>query len=453
MSAVQACHRPWLSSLVLKILESAKLSKNQLDDLLLRSPINNKAIYRSCSEIITSVQKKGIEALRYYTKKFDGFEAKSEKDFIAQDIEFQEAEQSLAENVKSAFNLAAKNIAHFHRFQKKQLKNKKCKVMGSHLGYRYLPIEKAGIYAPGGLASYPSSVLMGLIPAKIAGVEERILITPPSKQGKINPAVLYCAKIAGASSVLKIGGAQGIAASAYGIIAPKVNIIVGPGNSYVTASKMLLASQGILAVDLPAGPSEVLVIADESARPDFVAADMLSQAEHGADSCAVLLCLSKKFAQEVSKEISCGIKNRKKRSNLKQSSIKKHSFALVFEEWNALYDFANEYGAEHLELCLKNPKKALPRIKSAGSIFMGHYAPVALGDYCSGSNHILPTGGSARFYSGLGIDSFLKRITYQFPSKKSLNRVQKAIAIMSEQEGLEEEHGHSIKIRFSDRKR
>ena len=218
---------------------------------------------------------------------------------------------------------------------------------------------------------------------------------------------------------------------------------------YVTAAKLILASQGTLAMDLPAGPSEVLVIADESAKPVFAAADLLSQAEHGEDSSAVLLCCSLDFAKAAAQAIARGIEERPARRKIKEKSIQQeHSFALVFEDWEKLYDFANQYGPEHLELCVKEPETALKKIKHAGSVFLGHYAPVAMGDYCSGSNHVLPTGGAARFYSGLGVATFLKRITYQYPTQKSLAKLKEAIELMSRQEGLDAEHGHSVRVRF-----
>ena len=432
---------------MLKILEAAKLTKERLDQLLIRSSHQDLEAYQVASEIIARVKEKGFAALQEYSRKFDGA-ALAPEEFLVSEAEFEQAQASLDPNLKAAFQLAAKNIFSFHQFQKERLQDRKTTIMGTQVGYRYLPMESAAVYVPGGLASYPSSVLMGLIPAKIAGVENCTVVSPPSPEGKIDPAVLYCARLAGASGFLKAGGAQGIAAAAYGLLNPPASIIVGPGNRYVTAAKLILASQGTLAMDLPAGPSEVLVIADESADPVFVAADLLSQAEHGEDSCVVLLCCSLNFARATAQAIDRGLEQRPSRREIKEKSIREHSFALVFEEWGELYDFSNQYGPEHLELCVKKPELALKKIKHAGSIFLGHYAPVALGDYCSGSNHVLPTGGTSRFYSGLGVDTFLKRTTYQYPTQRSLKKLKNAIELMSRQEGLEAEHGHSVRVRF-----
>ncbi len=289
---------------------------------------------------------------------------------------------------------------------------------------------------------------MGATVAQVAGVPEIILITPPNKNGSIPLAVSFCAELTGVSQILKVGGAHGIAAAAFGTLSKAVDLIVGPGNSYVNIAKLLLASQSRVKIDLPAGPSEVMVIADESANPHFVAADLLSQAEHGSDSVSVLLTCSREFAQTVAKLVEIGIQERPLREEYKTESMVKNSFAVIFNDWESLYEFANEYAPEHLELCVMNPEKNLKKIKNAGSVFLGHFAPVALGDYYSGTNHILPSGGSAKSYSGLGVDTFLKKITYQHPSKSSLHRAKSMILDMCEYEGFESEHGNSVSIRF-----
>ncbi len=432
---------------MLAIHEASKLSHIELQRLLERVSSQDTEAYQIVQTILDDVEREGLPAVQRYTEQLDG--AKLEN-FIVTEDEYIQAENALNDQLKEAFLHAKENITSFHMLQNEGLQDKETVVAGTRIGFRYLPVEIAGLYVPGGLANYPSSVLMGVIPAKIAGVKDFLIITPPSPDGKVDPAVLYCAKLTGASAILKVGGAQGIGAATFGLFFRPVGILVGPGNRYVTAAKLILGAQGRLRMESPAGPSEIVVIADETARPDFVAADLLSQAEHGPDSVAVLLCCSKTFAEQVSREIEQGIMKRPTRREMKQKSIQEHSFALVFDNWEGVYGFANDYAPEHLELCVQDPEMALHKIKNAGSIFLGHYAPVALGDYYSGTNHILPTGGAARFYSGLGVDSFLKKITYQYPSKESLKNATEAILAMSRQEGLEHEHGHSVCIRLSD---
>ena len=435
---------------MLRIFKANQLSSQARKKLLIRQSANDTTANAIVSEILERIAQEGKSAVFEYSRKYDGI---AKPRLNVEPEEFDEAEKKLAPELKQAFQQAAANIEAFHVLQKKQLKNKETTLMGTRVGFCYQPYASAGIYVPGGLASYPSSVLMGAIPAKVAKIPHRTLITPPNKKdGSVDPAVLYCAKLAKVHQVIPIGGVQGIATATYGLNGVPSDIIVGPGNRYVTAAKTLLAAQGEICIDLPAGPSEVLVIADESARTDFVAADLLSQAEHGSDSVAVLLCCSFDFAQSVNQEIQKGIKQRPGRKELKSESIREHSFALVFDTWEELYSFANDFGAEHLELCVKDPQKIFleeKRIYNAGSVFLGHYAPVALGDYFSGTNHVLPTGGASRFYSGLNTESFLKRISYQYPTKESLQSALEPILLMSRHEGLEEEHGHSVAVRFS----
>ena len=427
--------------------------KGAWEKLLKRKASEDRQAQEIAQKILDKIQEEGLAALCQYSQELDKTKFIKKEDFLVTEEEQDRAEKELSPSLKKAFDHAFKNIYDFHVFQKEKLRNEEINIDGTLLGFRYTPLENAGIYVPGGLASYPSSALMGLIPAYVAGVSKRILITPPSLEGKLDPALLYCARLAKANQIIKAGGAHGIASVAFGLFGSAVDIIVGPGNRYVTAAKLLLASRGKLGIDMPAGPSEVLIIADESAQADFVASDLLSQAEHGSDSSAVLLTRSRELAEAVQKEISRGIEERPLRQEMKQESIEKHSYVLIFENEEDLYNFANLYAPEHLELCTKNPKEDLEKIKHAGSVFLGHYAPVALGDYCSGSNHILPTGGASRFCSGLGLDHFLKRITYQYPSKASLQKVHDPILAMSKQEGFDQEHGHSVTIRFSSNKK
>lgn len=432
---------------MLRIFRASELSASERAALLLRASNEDRAAPEAVREIIDRIEREGADAVIDYTRKFDGVDL-SARGLFALPAEFDAAERSLPENLKAAFRAAHKNITAYHVLQRESLVDREAEIDGAQLGFRYTPVEGAGIYVPGGKASYPSSVLMGVIPAVIAGVEYTLLITPPDKDGSIDPAVLYCARLAGCERVLKAGGAQGVAAAAFGLGGRRVQVIAGPGNRYVMAAKSILTARGLIRMDMPAGPSEVLVIADESANAEYVAADMLSQAEHGEDSPAVLLTPSYEFAQAVDRAIQKGIAARPERAEMKSTSIREHSFAVVYDDFEDAFAFANEYGAEHLEICTKDPRADFRKITSAGSVFLGHYAPVALGDYYSGTNHVLPTGGAARAYSGLGVEIFLKRITYQHPTRASLERALEPILLMSKQEGFDQEHGHSVAVRF-----
>lgn len=431
---------------MLRIYYFNKLSEKERLALLERQNLQEKEdIRKSVSEIIARVKKEGLRAVKEYTSRFDGVDIEY---ILVDESEFERAESLLSADEKAAFKKAAENIRTFHLLQMEALQDREIEIGGTILGYKYVPVDGVALYIPGGNASYPSSVLMGMIPARIAGVKSAFLVTPPNSKGSVAPSILYCARMMGASGVLKAGGAQGIAAAAFGVSGLKAGLIIGPGNRYVTAAKSILNESGEIRIDLPAGPSEVVVIADETARPEYVAADLLSQAEHGSDSSAILLTTSEKLARSVSREVVNGIKERPKRRELKTASIKNHSFAIVFDEMNDAFTFSNEYAPEHLEICTANPKSDFEKITSAGSVFLGNFAPVALGDYFSGTNHVLPTGGSAKFYSGLGVETFFKRITYQHPDKESLRRALEPIKIMSKIEGFEQEHGHSLEIRF-----
>ena len=432
---------------MLKILNSEDLDSEKRKGLMLRAYAEDKQAYEVVQKIINDVEVNGEDAVFRYTEQFDGVKLKS---LLVSDSEIQRAESLLSDDLKKAFRIASENIRDFHEHQKLDIISKKFRIKGTRLGYKFVHVGCAGVYVPGGKASYPSTVLMGVIPAVIAGVDSPIIITPPDKNGGVNPAVLYCAKISGTGRILKAGGAQGIAAAAFGLAGEKTQVIAGPGNRFVTAAKSILAGRGIIRMDSPAGPSEVVVIADESANPKFIASDMLSQAEHGEDSPAILLTNSRALAVKVSEEIEKGISSRPERKEMKSASIMNHSFAVVFTDMDDAFEFSNEYAPEHLEICTEHPEIDFNKITSAGSVFLGHYAPVALGDYFSGTNHILPTGGAAGFYSGLGIEIFMKRITYQYPSKESLSYAREHIVIMSEAEGLDQEHGHSVEVRFED---
>ena len=430
---------------MLLILEYNSLGEEEKKLLIKRKSHFDIEIYKNVLDIIERVNTDGIPAIDAFSKKFDNVELEN---YIVNKNEFKEYSSKLEPSLRKAFKKSYTNIKEFHKAQLLNLKSRNLKIKGTKLGFYYTPVERVGVYVPGGKAAYPSSVLMGATAAQVAGVPEIILVTPPDKNGNLPLAIYYCAELTGVSQIIKVGGAHGVAAAVLGKLTKSVDLIVGPGNNYVNTAKLILASQNKVKIDMPAGPSEIMVIADETANPYFVAADLLSQAEHGSDSVAVLLTCSREFAKTVSDLIEIGLQERPERAEYKTESIIKNSYSIVFEEWESLYNFANEFAPEHLELCVAKPKEKLSKIKNAGSVFLGHYAPVALGDYYSGTNHILPSGGSAKSYSGLGVDTFLKKITYQYPSKSSLKRSLKYVLELSFYEGFESEHGNSMKVRF-----
>ncbi|MCB1171381.1 MAG: histidinol dehydrogenase [Leptospiraceae bacterium] len=430
---------------ILRIFEQSDLTEEKRKELQRRESAEDTAALDAVRSIVQDVQSRGIDAVRDYSQKFDGFYPDPP---VCSETEIQEAEKRLDPAIKEAFSAAARNIRQFHDFQKERLQPARTNVAGAELGFFYSPVENVAVYVPGGKAQYPSSVLMGVIPAVAAGVKNILLLSPANDQGKLSDVVLYCAKMAGANAVLKIGGAHGVAAAAAGLYAPPAELIVGPGNRYVTAAKTLLSASGKIRIDQPAGPSEVIVIADESANAKFVAADLLSQAEHGEDSPAILLTTSRELAEATSREIERGLNERPARRDMKETSIRRHSYAIVFNDLEEAFRFSNEYAPEHLEICTKDPQQDLRKITAAGSVFLGHFAPVALGDYYSGTNHVLPTGGTGRMYSGLGVETYMKRITFQHPTRESLKLAWEPIQIMSKVEGLEHEHGHSVDVRF-----
>lgn len=430
---------------LLKIYHASELDETARKKLIQRESAEDRDAYRIAEQVIDDIMARGEEAVIEYTRKYDGVELDQ---LLVTKSEFDRAEKNLDPELKKAFEKAADNIRIFHELQKKNLGQDEIVVEGTRLGYRYIPVNGSGVYVPGGKASYPSSVLMGLIPAGVAGVKSPLVITPPDKSGSVHDSVLFCARLGGSDRVLKAGGIQGVTAAAIGLSGMPAEVIAGPGNRYVTAAKSILTARGLIRMDMLAGPSEVIVIADKTANPLFIASDMLSQAEHGEDSPAILLTDSSKLAEETAAQIEKGISDRPQRAAMKTESIREHSYAIVFDSLDDAIAFSNDYGPEHLEICTENPDHDLLKITSAGSVFLGHYAPVALGDYYSGTNHILPTGGSGRFYSGLGVEHFLKRLTYQHPTKESLQKAMAPILLMSTEEGLDQEHGHSVAVRF-----
>lgn len=424
-------------------IEKRRIKINQPDtyrDILARAKSDLTDTIAKIVPIVEEVRRHGDSAVRDYTQKFDGF--LPDKFFWnPQDIDTSGVDPDL----KLAFLEAKKNIETFHR---KQIpSNWETRVAGNRLGTRYSPVESVTVYAPGGKALYPSSILMGAIPAKLAGVPHIQLATPPQRDG-IPPILAYVAQISGIDSIVTVGGAQAIAACAYGTeTIPKSEFIVGPGNAYVAAAKIYLSGLGVIGIESPAGPSEVLVIADDTANPEWVACDLLSQAEHGEDSIAILATDSQALADDVERELQKALESRIKRRAMKEKAIYSNSCLMVFDDLNACTQFSNLYAPEHLEIMTRNPDEIFDRIRHAGSVFLGHYSPVAMGDYISGTNHILPTAGGARLFSSLGVDHFLKRVTFQEVTRESLLELYPHVKLMSESEGLDEEHGHSVYLR------
>lgn len=391
--------------------------------------------------ILDQVREGGDKAVYELTRKFDGLNPEK---LVYPVSEWKGKADS---ELVAALEKAKENIETFHKAQIPA--NLDVNVSGNTLGIRYTPIESVTVYAPGGKALYPSTILMGVIPAKIAGVKHIQIVTPPQKEG-IPDGLFAAAKIAGADAIVTVGGAQGIAAASYGTeTIPRSEFVIGPGNKFVTAAKVLLSGQGVIGIDSPAGPSEVLVIADNFANPNWVAADLLSQAEHGEDSAAILCTDSIEFAEKVSAEIDKALKERPKRETIKRASIENESWILVFSNLEECVNFSNLYAPEHLEIQTRNYRELFKKIRHAGSVFLGPYSPVAMGDYISGTNHILPTAGGSRIFSSLGVLTFLKRVTYQEVTRDSLEKLYPYVKVLSEFEGLDEEHGNSVKVRLS----
>lgn len=421
------------------ILNCDRNSRDQLDRFLLDAKEDLSVATEKILPILDAVRTRGDKALIEYTEKFDGITLSSVT------LDPHSIQTNLDPKIKEAFLRAKKNIETFHEAQKRESWSKT--IDGNRLGVKYTPIPSLSVYAPGGKALYPSSVLMGVIPAKIAGVKNIQLVTPPQKEG-LPEILIWLSQILGVNRIVTVGGAQGIAACAYGTDSiPKSEFIVGPGNAYVAAAKSYLAGKGIIGIDSPAGPSEVCIIADASANPKWVACDMLSQAEHGEDSSAILLTTDKNFAVKVSEELEKAFIERPKRLEMKQNSIYKNSAIIIFPSLEDCIWFSNELAPEHLEIQTKTNEEVFSKIEHAGSVFLGPYSPVAMGDYISGTNHILPTARGSRIYSSLGVDTFLKRVTFQEVTKESLESLYPFVKLMSELEGLDEEHGTSVKIR------
>ena len=422
---------------------TAESKKGLLEDLLQRSP-NHYGQYESAvAEIIETVKKGGDEALFSYTEKFDHCKMDAAHIRVTRE-EIDEAYQKVDADFVEVMKKSAANIRVFHE---KQLRNSwfDPKPDGTILGMKILPIAIAGVYVPGGKAAYPSSVLMNVLPAKVAGVERIIMTTPPGADGKVNPGTLVAAHIAGVDEIYKVGGAQAIAAMAFGTQSiPKVDKITGSGNIFVALAKK--ACFGYVSIDSIAGPSEILVIADETANPRYVAADLLSQAEHDELASAILITTSKTLADQVSVEVDRFVANLSRREII-EKSLNNYGYILLVDSLDEAADTANEIASEHLEILTKDPFAMMTKIRNAGAIFLGEYSSEPLGDYFAGPNHVLPTNGTARFFSPLNVDDFLKKTSIISYSRPALEKIHQDIECFAENEGLTA-HANSIRVRF-----
>ncbi len=412
------------------------------EGLLSRNRRDDAAVEARVARIVERVRKEGDEALLALSKEIDGVVLPGLE--VSAD-EIREAETLVSDELKAALRQAADNIERFHAAQFPRRVEVET-VPGVRCMQRPVPIQRVGLYIPGGSAPLFSTVLMLAIPARVAGCPEVVLCTPPDKEGRIAPQILYAASLCGVTRIFKAGGAQAIAALAYGTKSiPKVDKIFGPGNRYVTRAKQLVSTSQV-AIDMPAGPSEVMVMADETARPSFVAADLLSQAEHGPDSQVILLCTSRSFAEQVSREVE------RQLALLPRGGIARQALdgsrLVVMDSPQEMIRFANAYAAEHLIISMEHPWEVASKITAAGSVFIGNYTPESAGDYASGTNHTLPTSGWARAFSGVNTDSFLRKITYQEISREGLVALGGAIMTMAANEGLDA-HRNAVAIRLS----
>ena len=418
--------------------------KNLLEDLLKRSPNQYGAYEKDVAKILEDVKREGDKALFGYTARFDGAHLDAETVRVTEQ-EIQEAYDQVDEELLGIIRRALHNIRTYHE---KQRQNSwfDSRPDGTILGQKVTALARVGVYVPGGKAAYPSSVLMNIAPAKAAGVDEIIMVTPPDKNGKVTPTTLVAAKEAGADVVYKIGGAQAIGALAYGTESiPKVDKIVGPGNIYVALAKK--AVYGHVSIDAIAGPSEILVIADDSANPSYVAADLLSQAEHDELASAILVTTSEELADAVSKEVD-RFTAQLSRKEIIQKSLDNYGYILIAESMDEAISIANEIASEHLEIQTKNPYDVMTKIRNAGAIFIGEYSSEPLGDYFAGPNHVLPTNGTAKFFSPLSVDDFIKKSSIIAYSKEALEKVHEDIESFAAAERLTA-HANSIHVRFN----
>lgn len=417
--------------------------KETWNDIIQRPTQSLEEIEQKIIPILEDVKLRGDEALKFYAQKFDGVELNN---ILVSTEEVQYALEHVSEELKQAIDTAYFNIFKFHQHQQSSVEIIET-TDGVQCWRKSVAIEKVGLYIPGGTAPLFSTVLMLVIPAVIAGCQEIILCTPPNKEGKIHPAILYVANLCGLHKIYKVGGAQAIAAMAYGTeTIPQVYKVFGPGNQYVTAAKQLVNKSGT-AIDMPAGPSEVLVIGDDESRPDFIAADLLAQAEHGADSQVIFVTTEEAYLNLVHFAVDQQLKNLP-RKELTEKALENSKMILVKDIDEAI-EFSNAYAPEHLILQTRNAEELAEKVVNAGSVFIGHYSPESVGDYASGTNHTLPTNGFARAYSGVSLDSFVKKITFQKITKQGLQNIGKTVEIMAESEELMA-HKNAVSIRLKD---
>lgn len=428
---------------IIELTEEART--NILENLLKRSPNSYGEFEGRVNEIIENVRANRDAAIFDYTKRFDGADINAENILVTED-EIKEAYEKVDEKLLTVIRKALVNIRKYHEKQR-QYSWFDSEESGIILGQKVTALEKVGVYVPGGKAVYPSSVLMNIVPAKVAGVKTIVMTTPPGKDGKVNPATLVAAKEAGVDAIYKVGGAQAIAALAFGTESvPKVDKIVGPGNIYVALAKK--AVFGFVSIDSIAGPSEIMVLADETANPRFVAADLLSQAEHVEMASAILVTTSRDLAEQVSKEVE-GFVAQLSRKEIIQKSLDNYGYILVAESMDEAIATVNEIASEHLELVTKNPFETMTKIRNAGAIFVGEYSSEPLGDYFAGPNHVLPTNGTAKFFSPLSVDDFIKKSSIISYSREALEPIYKDIVQFAECEQLTA-HANSIRVRFED---
>lgn len=419
--------------------------KNLLEDLLQRSPSSYGQYEQAVAEILNNVKIEKDKALFAYTEQFDHAHIDASNIRVTME-EIQAAYEEVGEELLRVIRGSLESIKSYHEKQR-QFSWFDSKPDGTILGQKVTALQRVGVYVPGGKAAYPSSVLMNIVPARVAGVDEIIMVTPPGADGRVNANTLVAACEAGATAIYKVGGAQAIGALAYGTESiPKVDKIVGPGNIYVALAKK--AVYGHVSIDAIAGPSEIMVVADETANPRYVAADLLSQAEHDEMASAILVTTSEKLAREVSDQID-GFLKELSRADIIQKSLDNYGYILIADTMDEVIDTANEIASEHLEIMTKNPYDTMTRIRNAGAIFIGEYASEPLGDYYAGPNHVLPTNGTAKFFSPLSVDDFIKKSSIIGYSREALERVHKDIEAFAEAEHLTA-HANSIKVRFEE---
>ena len=418
-------------------------AENILENMLKRSPTQYGTYEAAVNEIVTAVREKKDAAVFSYTEKFDGAKLDASSVEVTEE-EVEEAYRQVDEGLIDVIRKARANILAYHEKQKENSWFTSTEE-GTLMGQKVTPLNRVGVYVPGGKAAYPSSVLMNVLPAQVAGVLEICMVTPCNREGKVNPVVLAAAKEAGVQRIFKIGGAQAVAALAYGTESiPKVDKIVGPGNIYVALAKK--AVYGNVSIDSIAGPSEILVLADDSANPRYVAADLLSQAEHDEMASAILVTTSETLAKQVSEEVD-GFLKKLSRTEIMQKSLDSFGYILIAKDLKEAVDVANSIASEHLEIMTENPFDVMTRIENAGAIFIGQYSCEPLGDYFAGPNHVLPTNGTARFFSPLSVDDFIKKSSVIYYSREALEPVHRDIETFAEQEELTA-HANSIKVRF-----